>query len=64
MKKLFSNSNGRNYCVVKGGFGKRSLLVNMDIDEYVVCAILEENSWWQGHYFSDFDEAYKYYEEV
>lgn len=63
MKKLFSNSNGRNYCVVKGGLGKRSLLVNMNIEEYVVCAVLEENSWLYGSYFNNFDEAYKYYKE-
>lgn len=24
-----------------------------------ICAILEENSWWQGNYYESFEEAYE-----
>ena len=63
MERLFVNSNGRSYAIVKGGKGKRSLLINIYSNECVVCAILEDDSWWQGNYFEDFDEAYKFFKE-
>lgn len=63
MEKLFSNINGNSYAIIQGGKGKKSLLMNLYREQYVVCAILEENSWWQGDYFDNFDEAYEYYKK-
>lgn len=61
MEKLFSNMNGNSYAIIQGGKGKKSLLMNLYSEQYVVCAKLEENSWWQGNYFDNFEEAYEYY---
>ncbi len=63
MEKLFLNMNGNSYAIVQGGKGKKSLLMNLNYEQYVVCAMLEENSWWQGNYFDNFDEAYEYYKK-
>ena len=63
MEKLFLNMNGNSYAIVQGGKGKKSLLMNLNYEQYVVCAILEENSWWQGDYFDNFEEAYEYYKK-
>lgn len=63
MEKLFLNANGNSYAIVQGGKGKKSLLMNLNYEQYVVCAMLEENSWWQGNYFDNFDEAYRYYQK-
>ncbi len=63
MEKLFLNINGNSYAIIQGGKGKKSLLMNLYREQYVVCAILEENSWWQGNYFDNFDEAYEYYKK-
>lgn len=63
MEKLFLNMNGNSYAIVQGGKGKKSLLMNLNHEQYVVCAMLEENSWWQGNYFDNFDEAYRYYQK-
>ncbi len=63
MEKLFSNINGNSYAIIQGGKGKKSLLMNLYREQYVVCAILEENSWWQGDYFDNFEEAYEYYKK-
>ena len=63
MEKLFLNMNGNSYAIVQGGKGKKSLLMNLNYEQYVVCAMLEENSWWQGTYFDNFDEAYEYYKK-
>ena len=32
-------------------------------EEYVIVAMLEENSWYHGNYFFDFDKAYEYWRE-
>lgn len=61
MERLFLNMNGSEYAIVEGGEGKRTLLVNMHSNQCVVCAVLEKNSWWQGSYFEDFEEAYNYF---
>lgn len=63
MEKLFLNMNGNSYAIIQGGKGKKSLLMNLNYEQYVVCAMLEENSWWQGNYFDNFDEAYRYYQK-
>ena len=63
MEKLFSNINGNSYAIIQGGKGKKSLLMNLYHEQYVVCAILEENSWWQGDYFDNFEEAYEYFKK-
>lgn len=60
---MFLNMNGNSYAIVQGGKGKKSLLMNLNYEQYVVCAMLEENSWWQGNYFDNFDEAYRYYQK-
>ncbi len=66
MDKIFNNENGNSYYILFGGKGTRTFLCNLNENysaQYVICAILEENSWWQGSYFEDFDEAYKYWKE-
>ncbi len=59
MNKLFRNENGNTYYILFGGKREKSFLCNINQEQYVICAILEENSWWQGQYFDSFEEAYK-----
>lgn len=61
MKKMFCNENGNSYYLLCGSKGKPGLLLNMNCDQYVVCAMLEESNWFQGSYFCKFDDAYEYY---
>lgn len=64
MEKVFYNTNGNSYYILFGGKGKKSFLCNLNDNysaKYVICAILEENSWWQGNYFNDFEEAYAHW---
>ena len=66
MDRIFYNMNGNSYYILFGGKGKRSFLCKINDNgcaQYVICAILEENSWWQGNYFDNFDEAYEYYKK-
>lgn len=58
-KKLFYNNNGNTYYILFGGKGKKFFLCNIERQQFVICAILEEHSWWQGSYFEDFEQAYK-----
>lgn len=44
-KKLFFNNNGSTYYILFGGKGKKSFLCNIERQQFVICAILEENSW-------------------
>ena len=62
MDKIFHNSNGNSYYILFGGKGKKSFLCNLNNNSsanYVICAILEENSWWQETYYESFEEAYE-----
>lgn len=62
MNKIFNNENGNSYYILFGKKGERAFLCNLNDNysaKYVICAILEENSWWQGQYFDTFDEAYE-----
>ncbi len=62
MDKFFYNMNGNSYYILFGGKGKRSFLCKINDNgcaQYVICAILEENSWWQGNYYESFEEAYE-----
>lgn len=59
MNKIFYNLNGEAYYVLFGKKKEKSLLCNLKTEQYVICEILEENTWWQGSYFYTFDEAYK-----
>lgn len=63
MEKIFHNINGNSYYVLFGSKGKRAFLCNLNFEQYVICAMLEENSWWHGNYFQDFEEAYSYWKE-
>ena len=63
MSKLFYNLNGNTYYILFGKRKERALLCNIDTEQYVICQILEENNWWHGEYFYNFDEAYKKYKE-
>lgn len=63
-KKLFFNNNGNTYYILFGGKGKKSFLCNIERQQFVICAILEENSWWQGNYFENFEEAYRSWKET
>lgn len=58
-KKLFYNENGNTYYILFGEKGQKSFLCNIERQQFVICAILEEHSWWQGSYFENFEEAYK-----
>lgn len=58
-KKLFYNNNGNTYYILFGGKGKKSFLCNIERQQYVICAVLEADSWWQGNYFENFEEAYR-----
>ena len=54
--------NGNSYYILFGGKGKRSFLCKINDNgcaQYVICAILEENSWWQGNYYESFEKAYE-----
>ena len=64
MEKIFHNINGNSYYVLFGSKGKRAFLCNLNSEQYVICAMLEENSWWQGNYFQDFEEEYNYWKEA
>ena len=59
MKRIFYNTNGNAYYILFGGIGKKSLLCNLEKEQYVICSILEDDSWWQGNYFISFEDAYK-----
>ena len=59
MKKIFYNINGNTYYILFGTKGEWAFLCNVNLEQYVICAILEEDSWWQGQYFDNFEEAYK-----
>lgn len=59
MPRLFYNINGNVYYILLGEKGKRAFLCNIERQQYVICAVLEENSWWQGSYFENFEEAYE-----
>ena len=62
MDKIFYNMNGNSYYILFGRKGKRSFLCKINDNgcaQYVICAILEENSWWQGNYYESFEEAYE-----
>ena len=61
-ERIFVNTNGNTYYILFGEKGKSSFLCKINDNssaQYVICAILEENTWWQGNYFEDFEEAYK-----
>lgn len=59
MNKLFYNMNGNTYYILFGGKGKKAFLCNVEYEQYVICQMLEEYSWWQGSYFEEFEEAYQ-----
>lgn len=63
MEKLFHNLNGSTYYILFGKIGEKAFLCNINKDEYVIVAMLEENSWYHGNYFFDFDKAYEYWRE-
>lgn len=66
MDRIFYNMNGNSYYILFGGKGKRSFLCKINDNgcaQYVICAILEENSWWQGNYYESFEEAYEDWRE-
>ncbi len=58
MNKLFYNMNGNTYYIWFGEKGKKALLCNVEHEQYVICEMIEEYSWWQGSYFNTFEEAY------
>lgn len=64
LEKIFYNSNGNVYYILFGEKGRKSFLCNLlnnSSARYVICAILEENSWWQGNYFENFEDAYSFW---
>ncbi len=62
MNKLFYNMKGNVYYILFGEKGKKALLCNVEYEQYVICEMLEEYSWWHGSYFNTFEEAYEAWE--
>ncbi len=60
-EKIFHNVNGNTYYILFGRKGGSAFLCNLNANNYVICVILEENSWWHGCYFEDFETAYEYW---
>lgn len=62
MSFYLHNDNGLKYLVILGKKGSVALLTPLSEREtgpvYIVCEILEENAWYSGSYYEDFDEAY------
>lgn len=58
MEKIFYNVNGKVYYILFGKFGQKAFLCNLKENQFVICQLLEKNSWWHGEYFIDFDKAY------
>ncbi len=51
------------YFLLKGEIGKPAMLLDTNSNEIVICEMLEDNSWWHGNYYFNFDEAYKVWKE-
>ena len=62
--KLFYNINGNTYYVLFGKKGEKAFLCNINCNQYVICQLLEENSWLHGNYYCDFEEAYDDWKEM
>lgn len=62
MNKIFKNENGNVYYILYGEKGQRAFLCNMNFDQYVICKVLEDNSWWHGTYFDKIDDAFEYWQ--
>ena len=61
--KLFYNNNGEIYYILFGKKGEKAFLCNTESEQYVICQLLEEHSWWHGSYYSNFKEAYSDWRE-
>ncbi len=62
MDRIFYNLNGNTYYILFGEIGKAAFLCNFESNnggQYVLCRLLDKNTWWHGEYFEDFEEAYK-----
>lgn len=63
MEKIFYNTNGNVYYVLFGGKGEKSFLCNVNREQYVICKILKDYSWYYGQYFENFEQAYEVWQE-
>lgn len=61
MKNMFFNSNGNAYYILFGKIGETAFLCDINKDEYIIVAMLEQNSWYHGNYFYNFEDAYNYW---
>lgn len=59
--RILKNENGQDYYILFGKEGDRALLCGINVNQYVVCGVLEKTSWFHGTYFENFDEAYKFW---
>ena len=55
--RILKNENGKDYYILFGEKGSRALLCGINVNQYVVCCVLEKTSWFHGMYFENFDEA-------
>lgn len=62
--KLFYNANENMYFVLFGKEGEKAFLCNVNYEQYVICQLLEKNSWWHGNYYFNFEEAYETWKEM
>ena len=61
IERLFHNDNGKDYCILEGGIGQPSLLVDMHCAQYIVTGRLNNSDWNAGIYLSDIEEAISTY---
>lgn len=61
MTKIFKNNNGNQYFILFGKQGEQAFLCSVDCKQYVICEQLNEESWYYGKYFYNFEDAYKFW---
>lgn len=69
-REKFTNSNGKEYLVLKRSKDNNCLLACIKGEENEYTPFIaawqcpkEKGSWGQGHYFETLDDAYKYYQQ-
>jgi len=63
LSRVFCNNNGRNYCILDGGFGKPALLANLNDKQFVIASKLNKDDWNSGRYFTNLKDAYEEWSE-
>lgn len=64
MQQVFKNENGNSYLIlVKDEDTRTMLLAQLDTRKFVVAMGVMRNSWGNGGYFDDFQDAYDFYKD-